>query len=56
MMQRQPLMLLQTEFSQLFSSLPRVQTLKQPITASHLAREAVLPAAAAADKRFDKRF
>ena len=51
MMQRLLLMLLQTEFSQLFSSLLRAQIPKLLITASHHAQAAVLHAAVAADKR-----
>jgi len=44
--------LLQTEFSQLFSSLLRAQIPKLLITASHHAQAVVLHAAVAADKRF----
>ena len=52
MMQKLLLMLLQTEFLQLFSSLLKVQIPKLLITASHHVQAAVLHAAVAADKRF----
>ena len=43
---------LNTEMREAYSQIMSNENMKQPITASHHAREAVLPAAAAADKRF----